>query len=144
MHTGDIAYYDENGEFFIVDRLKETLKYRGFQISPSEIENLLQSHPDVVEVAVVGIPHLQDDEHPIAFITKVPGSKVRFYRKNLWLKTSREFSYLLHPIQCSGIRTRVTRIGGKKYDGYLPFTRGCEIFRKNAPYTFRENSQERS
>lgn len=83
MHTGDIAYYDENGEFFIVDRLKETLKYRGFQISPSEIENLLQSHPDVVEVAVVGVPHLQDDKHPIAFITKVPGSKVRFYRKNL-------------------------------------------------------------
>lgn len=82
MHTGDLAYYDENGELFIIDRLKETMKYRGIQISPSEIESLLQTHPDVVEVAVVGIPHILDDEHPIAFVTKVPGSKVRFYEKN--------------------------------------------------------------
>ncbi|XP_046833279.1 4-coumarate--CoA ligase 1-like [Vespa crabro] len=76
FHTGDLAYYDEEGQFFFVDRLKEMIKYRGYQVSPCEIENLLQTHPDVVETAVVGVPNLQDDEHPVAFVIKVPGSKV--------------------------------------------------------------------
>ncbi|KAK2589254.1 hypothetical protein KPH14_007815 [Odynerus spinipes] len=76
LHTGDLAYYDENGELYIVDRIKEILKYRGYHVSPTEIENFLQTHPDVVEAAIVGIPHLEDDEHPLAFVSVVPGSKV--------------------------------------------------------------------
>ncbi|XP_015173344.1 PREDICTED: 4-coumarate--CoA ligase 1-like [Polistes dominula] len=76
LHTGDLAYYDDDGEIVIIDRLKETIKYRGVQISPCEIENLLETYKDVVEVAVIGVPHLQDDEHPLAFVTTVPGSKV--------------------------------------------------------------------
>ncbi|XP_071876897.1 uncharacterized protein [Bombus fervidus] len=76
IHTGDLAYYNEKGEIFIMDRLKEIMKYRGHQITPTEIENLLLSHPAVLEVAVVGIPHPTDDEHPIAFVSKVPEMEV--------------------------------------------------------------------
>ncbi|XP_060811443.1 uncharacterized protein LOC132904738 [Bombus pascuorum] len=76
IHTGDLAYYNEKGEIFIVDRLKEIMKYRGHQITPTEIENVLQSHPAVLEVAVVGIPHPTDDEHPIAFVSKIPEKEV--------------------------------------------------------------------
>lgn len=76
VHTGDLAYYNEKGEIFIMDRLKEIMKYRGHQITPTEIENVLQSHPAVLEVAVVGIPHPTDDEHPIAFVSKIPDKEV--------------------------------------------------------------------
>ncbi|CAL7935336.1 unnamed protein product [Xylocopa violacea] len=76
VHTGDLAYYNEKGEFFILDRVKELIKYRGYQISPSEIEALLQSHPAVLEAAVIGVPHPTDDEHPIAFVSKIPNKEV--------------------------------------------------------------------
>ncbi|XP_046833712.1 uncharacterized protein LOC124430758 [Vespa crabro] len=117
FHTGDLAYYDENGEVFIVDRLKETMKYRGIQISPTEIENLLQSHPDVVEVAVVGVPHLQDDEHPIAFVTKVPGSKV----------SERELQELVAKNMTDPYHLR----GGVKFLEKMPYTGSRKISRKN-------------
>lgn len=52
------------------------MKYRGHQITPTEIENVLLSHPAVLEVAVVGIPHPTDDEHPIAFVSKIPDKEV--------------------------------------------------------------------
>ncbi|XP_035741079.1 uncharacterized protein LOC118449950 [Vespa mandarinia] len=108
FHTGDLAYYDEDGEFFIVDRLKETMKYRGIQISPTEIENLLQTHPDVFEVAVVGIPHILDDEHPIAFVTKVPGSKV----------SERDLEELVEKNMTDPYHLR----GGVKFLEYMPYT----------------------
>ncbi|EGI64552.1 Luciferin 4-monooxygenase [Acromyrmex echinatior] len=76
IHSGDIGYIDEDGEIFIVDRIKDLIKYRGYQISPTEIENVLISHPAVSEVVVIGIPHAIDDEHPLAFIIKQPGAKV--------------------------------------------------------------------
>ena len=59
-----------------MDRLKEIIKYRGYQIPPTEIETLLQSHPAVLEVGVVGIPHPTDDEHPVAFVSKMPDKDV--------------------------------------------------------------------
>ncbi|XP_078043386.1 uncharacterized protein LOC144473409 [Augochlora pura] len=76
VHTGDLAYYNDLGELFIVDRIKEIVKYRGCQITPSIIEDLLQTHPGVIEVAVVGIPHPTDDEHLVAFVSKVPDMEV--------------------------------------------------------------------
>ncbi|XP_071639667.1 uncharacterized protein [Temnothorax longispinosus] len=76
LHSGDIGYFDNDGELFIVDRIKELIKYRGYQISPGEIEDVLMSHPAVLEVAVIGVPHELDDEHPLAFVTKRPNVKV--------------------------------------------------------------------
>lgn len=60
----------------IVDRLKEVMKFRGHHVSPSELEEVILEHPDVVEAAVVPIPHDVDIEQPMAFVKKVPGSEV--------------------------------------------------------------------
>lgn len=53
LHTGDIGYVDDNEEIFIVDRLKEIIKYKGFQVPPAELEALLIAHPSIAEAAVV-------------------------------------------------------------------------------------------
>ncbi|KAJ6640916.1 Luciferin 4-monooxygenase [Pseudolycoriella hygida] len=70
LHTGDIGYYDEKGEWFIVDRLKELIKYKGYQVPPAELEALILSHPYVKDVGVVGIPDNSAGELPMAFVVK--------------------------------------------------------------------------
>ena len=55
LHTGDMAVVDSNGFVYIVDRLKELIKYKGYQVPPAELEALLLTHPDVVDVAVIGV-----------------------------------------------------------------------------------------
>ncbi|KAK0077218.1 hypothetical protein PV325_004262 [Microctonus aethiopoides] len=72
-HTGDIGYYDEDGDFFIVERIKELIKYRLHHVPPTAIESVIQDIPGVAEVAVVAKPHIYDQEQPTAFITKIPG-----------------------------------------------------------------------
>ncbi|XP_044269666.1 luciferin 4-monooxygenase-like isoform X2 [Tribolium madens] len=64
------GYYDEEGYFYIVDRLKEIIKYKGFQVSPAELENLLIQHPAVNDAAVVGLPDERAGELPLAFVVK--------------------------------------------------------------------------
>nr|XP_022913090.1 luciferin 4-monooxygenase-like [Onthophagus taurus] len=70
LKTGDIGYYDNDGFFFIVDRLKELIKYKGFQVAPSELEGILLTNPKIKDAAVIGKPHERDGEHPLAFIVK--------------------------------------------------------------------------
>lgn len=53
--TGDVGYQDSEGNFYITDRVKELIKYKGFQVTPAELEGLLASHPKVDDVAVIGI-----------------------------------------------------------------------------------------
>jgi long-chain acyl-CoA synthetase len=59
LHTGDIAIMDDNGYFTIVDRLKDMILVSGFNVYPNEIESVVQSHPDVLEVGAIGVP----DDH---------------------------------------------------------------------------------
>ncbi|CAH2254766.1 jg15375 [Pararge aegeria aegeria] len=73
--TGDIAYYYEEGYFFIVDRIKEIIKYKAWQVPPSELEGLLQ-HPAVKEAGVIGAPDILAGELPTAFVVKQPGFQV--------------------------------------------------------------------
>ena len=68
LHSGDIAYYDETFRFYIVDRLKELIKVKGFQVAPAELEDLIRSHTVVLDVAVIGIPDDIKGEVPLAFI----------------------------------------------------------------------------
>lgn len=81
MHTGDLGYYDENGCIFVVDRIKEILKVKGHHVAPVEIEEHLNKHPDITESAVIGVPHLLDNNHPMAFILRKSNAKV--YKENL-------------------------------------------------------------
>jgi len=70
LHTGDIGYYDEEGFFFWVDRLKDMIKMGGYSIAPAEIEAILLSHADVADAAVIGTPHPVLGEMPKAFVVK--------------------------------------------------------------------------
>ncbi|KAG7353516.1 coumaryl-CoA ligase [Nitzschia inconspicua] len=68
LRTGDVAYYDEEGFFFITDRIKELIKVRGFQVAPAELEELLLGHEMVNDVAVIQIPDEESGELPRAYI----------------------------------------------------------------------------
>lgn len=76
LHTGDVGHYDENGIFFIVDRIKELIKYKGFQVAPAELEGLLLTHEDVADAGVVGVPDEVAGELPKAFVVVKPGKAI--------------------------------------------------------------------
>jgi long-chain acyl-CoA synthetase len=75
FHTGDLARVDDDGYYFIVDRKKELIIRGGFNIYPREIEEVLHEHPDVMEGAVVGIPHDELGEEVGAAVVLKPGSE---------------------------------------------------------------------
>ncbi len=74
FHTGDLARVDEEGYLYIVDRKKDMLICGGYNIYPREVEEVLYTHPAILEAAVIGIPDLAKGEIPKAFITLKPGS----------------------------------------------------------------------
>lgn len=74
LHTGDIAVYHDGGYFSIVDRVKELIKYKGYQIAPAELEALLLGHPKVMDAAVIGVLDDDKQEIPKAFIVPAPDS----------------------------------------------------------------------
>lgn len=70
LKTGDIAYVDHDGMFFIVDRMKELIKVKGNQVAPAELEALLLEHPGIADAAVIGMPTEDGDEKPRAFVIR--------------------------------------------------------------------------
>jgi len=68
LHTGDIAVVDSEGVVYIVDRLKELIKYKGYQVPPAELEALLLTHPDIADAAVIGVHDEDGEEVPKAFV----------------------------------------------------------------------------
>jgi acyl-CoA synthetase (AMP-forming)/AMP-acid ligase II len=73
LHTGDIGHIDADGHLFIVDRLKELIKYKGFQVPPAELEALLLTHPQIADAAVIGLPDDEAGEIPAAYIALKQG-----------------------------------------------------------------------
>jgi len=75
LHTGDVGYVDQDGDVFIVDRVKELIKYKGMQVAPAELEAILLGHPAVADAAVIPSPDEEAGEVPKAFVVlKVAGS----------------------------------------------------------------------
>ncbi|MCH9734729.1 MAG: 4-coumarate--CoA ligase family protein [Actinomycetia bacterium] len=70
LHTGDLAQVDDAGCVYIVDRLKELIKYKGYQVPPAELEAVLLSHPQIADAAVIGVPDADGEEVPKAFVVK--------------------------------------------------------------------------
>jgi acyl-CoA synthetase (AMP-forming)/AMP-acid ligase II len=68
LHTGDIGYADEDGHFYIVDRLKELIKFKGLQVAPAELEALLLSHPAIADAAVIPCADEEAGEIPKAYV----------------------------------------------------------------------------
>ncbi len=76
IHTGDIGYADDDGYFYVVDRLKELIKYKGYQVAPAELEAVMLSHPAVADVAVIRSPDEDSGEVPKAFVVlKAPATE---------------------------------------------------------------------
>jgi acyl-CoA synthetase (AMP-forming)/AMP-acid ligase II len=76
LRTGDVGVIDRDGQLAVVDRLKELIKYRGFQVPPAEVEAMLLTHPAVGDVAVVARPDAEAGETPVAYVVRRPGSEV--------------------------------------------------------------------
>ena len=73
LHSGDIAVMDEDGYFFIVDRMKDMILVSGFNVYPTEVEDVLFHHPKILKCAVIGVPDDETGERVKAFIVLKPG-----------------------------------------------------------------------
>ena len=118
--TGDVGYQDKDGNFFITDRVKELIKYKGFQVPPAELEGLLISHPMINDVAVVGVyDKEQATEIPRAYIVPKPGVE----GSN---KTSSDIIEWLHAKVASHKRLR----GGVRFVDEIPKSASGKILRR--------------
>ncbi|KAI8007265.1 hypothetical protein LOK49_LG07G00034 [Camellia lanceoleosa] len=104
LHTGDIGYVDDDDEVFIVDRVKELIKFKGFQVPPAELEALLVSHPSIADAAVV--PQKDDvaGEVPVAFVVRSNGLELtedavkEFIAKQVVFYKKLHKAYFVHAI----------------------------------------------
>ena len=137
LHTGDMGSYDKNGEICICGRLKEIMKFRDYHIAPAEIENILLSHPGVAQVAVVPVPHKIDNERPMAFVVKVPGSQVIYL---LCLEIGEKLChfnfFILIQVTAEELITLSATLdkhkmlsGGVKFINQMPLNHSCKLKR---------------
>ncbi|XP_011872252.1 PREDICTED: luciferin 4-monooxygenase-like [Vollenhovia emeryi] len=114
--SGDLGFYDEDGELFVVGRISDFILFRSVNVSPAEIESVLQNHPAVLQVAVIGIPHEIDEQHPMAVVSTVPDKTV----------TEQELMSLVEKNLPDHCKLR----GGVKFMDQLPHTITGKIAKK--------------
>jgi acyl-CoA synthetase (AMP-forming)/AMP-acid ligase II len=77
LHTGDVAIVDDAGRYTVVDRVKELIKYKGYQVAPAELEAVLLGNPEIADAAVIGVLDKDSGEElPKAFVVRAPGSEI--------------------------------------------------------------------
>ncbi|KAM7475719.1 hypothetical protein LguiB_022962 [Lonicera macranthoides] len=76
LKTGDLCYFDSDGFLYIVDRLKELIKYKAYQVPPAELEHILQSIPEIADAAVIPYPDEDAGQIPMAYVVRKPGSSI--------------------------------------------------------------------
>ena len=75
LHTGDVGYLDGDAFLYVIDRVKELIKYKGLQVAPAELEAILLSHPAIADAAVIPSPDLEAGEVPKGCIVLKPGAQ---------------------------------------------------------------------
>lgn len=98
LHTGDIGYVDDDDEVFIVDRVKEIIKYKGFQVAPAELESLLINHPSIADAAVVSQKDEAVGEIPVAFVVRSNGSELTEEKVKQYIAKQVVFYKKLHKV----------------------------------------------
>jgi 4-coumarate--CoA ligase len=86
LRTGDICHYDEDGYFYITDRLKELIKVRGYPVAPAELESILLTHPDIDDAAVIPIPDEASGELPRAYVVVKDGAEITTEAIQKWVQ----------------------------------------------------------
>ncbi|XP_042469802.1 4-coumarate--CoA ligase-like 5 isoform X1 [Zingiber officinale] len=76
LKTGDLCYFDHEGFLYVVYRLNELIKYKAYQVPPTELEQILLSHPKIADAAVVPYPDEEAGQIPLAFVVRQPGSTI--------------------------------------------------------------------
>ncbi|XP_042516760.1 probable CoA ligase CCL5 [Macadamia integrifolia] len=77
LHTGDLCFIDQCGLVYILDRIKELIKYKAYQVAPAELEEILLSHPEINDASVIPYPDEEAGEIPMACVVRSEISKVR-------------------------------------------------------------------
>jgi 4-coumarate--CoA ligase len=85
LHTGDVGHIDADGHLYVVDRLKELIKYKGFQVPPAELEALLLNHPKIADAAVIGLPDDEAGELPAAYVVLRPDVEATAEEIQAWV-----------------------------------------------------------
>jgi long-chain acyl-CoA synthetase len=99
LHTGDVARMDEDGYVFIVDRKKDLIIRGGYNVYPREIEEVLYEYPDVMEAAVVGVPHAELGEEVAAAVVARPGTTIDPVALRAWIReTVAPYKYPRHVV----------------------------------------------
>ncbi|XP_072934320.1 luciferin 4-monooxygenase-like [Epargyreus clarus] len=114
--TGDLFYRDENWNFFFMERIKLLLKYKSYQISPVELENVIRQHPGIFDVAVTGIPDPECGDLPVACVVLRDGSQV----------TAEEIKDLVKESLSNSKQLR----GGVIFVNEIPLTASTKIHRR--------------
>ncbi|XP_052787855.1 uncharacterized protein LOC128222781 [Mya arenaria] len=115
--TGDIGYLDSDGFLFIVDRLKELIKYKGLQVAPAYLEDIIVKHPGVADAAVIGIPDPDAGELPRAYVVRQTGSHI----------TAKDIVQYVHDHVAPHMRLR----GGVEFIPEVPRTPSGKIMRRH-------------
>lgn len=104
VRTGDEAKVDKNAELWILDRMKEIMKVRGFQVAPAELEGCILDHPDVSDACVVGIPDGYSGEVPLAFVVLTEEARSTVLERGPQIKDSIIKVYFVPFLFCGCLR----------------------------------------
>jgi acyl-CoA synthetase (AMP-forming)/AMP-acid ligase II len=125
LHTGDWGYYDDDNDFFVVDRIKDIIKVKGFQVSPTELENLLKTHPKIGDAAIIGVPDSRAGELPRAYVVPKPGITLSEDELHEFLKSKVAAFKQLN--------------GGIEFVDQIPRNATGKILRKNLLSSYKQN-----
>lgn len=128
IHSGDLGYFNDEGELYVIDRKKDILKYNNYHFYPTEIETVILELEDVIEVCVFGVPDIIFTNLPAAAIVKKPGSKLTGEEVYDYVKQKMaHFKYLR---------------GGVYFVEELPKTPSGKVLRRKVTELYKDYRQE--